>query len=155
EGVNESRWTTYGRPNQPETLSWKRKVDDRRAELPLRVRAHINELVELGEETGQVTTGLRVEVLQGLAHEVTLALPDGLAINQVDGPTVGDWDTADRLLHVRLLDPVSTEVSFVVQAEARTPRAGSIAVPLVRMPSAERETGGVAVDVVGAGEIGE
>jgi hypothetical protein len=154
EATNESRWTTYGRPNQLETLAWKRKVDDRRAELPLRVRAHINELVELGEETGQTTTGVRIEVLQGLAREVTLSLPDGLAINQVDGATVGDWDIADRLLHVRLLDPVSTEVSFVVQAEARTPRAGSITVPLVRMPSAERETGGVAVSVVGAGEIG-
>ena len=35
----------------------------------------------------------------------------------------------------------------------RAPREGPIAVPLVRMPSAERESGGVAVDVVGAGEI--
>jgi hypothetical protein len=39
ETANESRWTAFGRPNQPLTLSWKRKVDDRRAELPLRVRA--------------------------------------------------------------------------------------------------------------------
>jgi hypothetical protein len=53
-----------------------------------------------------------------------------------------------------LLEPVATEVSFIVQAETRAPREGSIAVPLVRMPFAERETGGVAVDVVGAGEIG-
>ena len=35
----------------------------------------------------------------------------------------------------------------------RVPRDGSVVVPLVRMPSAERETGGVAVDVVGAGEV--
>ena len=37
ETGNESRWTVFGRPNQPLTMSWKRKVDDRRAELPLRV----------------------------------------------------------------------------------------------------------------------
>src|SRR5262249_34740914 len=43
----------------------------------------------------------------------------------------------------------------VVQADARTPREGSIAIPLVRVPAAERETGGVAVDVAGAGEIGD
>ena len=35
----------------------------------------------------------------------------------------------------------------------RAPREGSIAIPIVRMPAAERETGGVAVDVIGAGEI--
>ena len=40
----------------------------------------------------------------------------------------------------------------MVSGETRAPREGSVVVPLVRMPSAERETGGVAVDVVGAGE---
>jgi hypothetical protein len=59
------------------------------------------------------------------------------------------------LLRVRLLDPTFTEASFVVRGETRAPREGSVVVPLVRMPSAERETGGVAVDVVGAGEISE
>ena len=59
------------------------------------------------------------------------------------------------MLRVRLLDPVATETSFVVQGETRAPREGAVAVPLVRVPSAERETGGVAVDVVGAGEIAE
>src|SRR4030095_686877 len=34
EAAGESRWTTFGRPNQMLTLSWKRKVDDRRAEQP-------------------------------------------------------------------------------------------------------------------------
>ena len=39
----ESRWTAFGRPNQPLTLSWKRKVDDRRAEQPLRMRARVTQ----------------------------------------------------------------------------------------------------------------
>src|SRR5262249_23606884 len=39
--------------------------------------------------------------------------------------------------------------------EMRVPRDGRIAVPVIRMPGAERETGGIAVDVVGAGEIVE
>jgi hypothetical protein len=154
EAASESRWTAFGRPNQPMTLSWKRKVDDRRAELPLRVRARVTQVVGLGEDSCQVAAAVRVEVLQGLARDVTLALPPGLVVNQVNGATVGDWEAGGGLLRVRLLEPVATEVSFVVQAETRAAREGSIAVPLVRMPSAERETGGVAVDVVGAGEIG-
>jgi hypothetical protein len=54
---------------------------------------------------------------------------------------------------VRLLDPVSTEVSFVVQGESRLAADGEVSVPLVRVPAAERETGGVAISVLGAGEI--
>ena len=155
EAANESRWIAFGRPNQPLTLSWKRRVDDRRADQPLRVRARVTEVVGLGEETCQVAAAVRVEVLQGLAREITLALPAGLVVNQVDGATVGDWESTGGMLRVRPLEPVATEISFVVQAEMRAPREGTIVVPLVRMPSAERETGGVAVDVAGAGEIAE
>ena len=153
ETANESRWTAFGRPNQALTMTWKRKVDDRRADLPLRVRARVTEFVGLGEDTCQVAAAVRVEVLQGLARELSIAIPAGLVVNQVNGPTVADWEASGSLLRVKLLEPTATEVSFVVGGDARTARDGSIAVPLVRMPSAERETGGVAVDVVGAGEI--
>lgn len=153
EAANESRWTAFGRPNQPLTLSWKRKVDDRRAEQPLRVRARVTQVAGLGEDACQVTAAVRVEVLQGLAREVTVALPAGFVVNQVNGATVGDWDVNGSTLRVRLLEPVATETSFVVQGESRAPREGTVVVPLVRIPSAERETGGVAVDIVGAGEI--
>jgi len=153
EAGGESRWTAYGRPNQPLALSWKRKVDDRRAELPVRVRARVTSVVGLSEDACQTSASVRVEVLQGLAREIALAIPPGLVVNQVNGSTVADWESAGGILRVRPLDPVATDISFVVQAEMRVPREGPIAVPLVRVPSAERETGGVAVDVVGAGEV--
>src|SRR5438876_575786 len=54
ETAGESRWTAYGRPNQPLTLSWKRKIDDRRAELPVRVRARLTTLVGLTDDVHQV-----------------------------------------------------------------------------------------------------
>ncbi|HEV2982852.1 MAG TPA: hypothetical protein VGX46_00615, partial [Vicinamibacterales bacterium] len=155
EATNESRWTAFGRPNQALTMTWKRKVDDRRAEQPLRVRARVTEVVGLGEDACQLAAAVRVEVLQGLAREISIAIPTGLVVNQVNGATVADWETSGGLLRVKLLEPTGTEVSFVVAGDARTARDGSIAVPLVRMPSAERETGGVAVDVTGAGEINE
>ena len=153
ETATETRWTAYGRPGQAMTLTWKRKVDDRRAEQPLRVRARVTHMVGLGEDACQVAAAVRVEVLQGLAREVSVAIPSGLVVNQVNGATVADWETGNGLLRVRLLEPTATEVSFVVAGEVKTPRDGSIAVPLVRVPAAERETGGVAVDVTGAGEI--
>jgi hypothetical protein len=153
ETATESRWTVFGRPGQTLTLTWKRKVDDRRAELPLRTRARVTSIVGLGEDVVQLTANVRIEVLQGLARDVSLALPSGLVVNQVNGGTIADWDADNGTVRVRLLDPITSEVSFVVQGEMRAPREGWIVVPLLRVPSAERESGGIAVDVVGAGEI--
>jgi hypothetical protein len=153
ESPAESRWTALGRPNQPLAFSWKRKADDRRAEQPLRYRARIASVVGLGEEISSVSSTVRVEVQQGLAREVTLAVPQGLSINQVNGATIADWDIKGGQLRVRLLDPVATQLSFIVQGESRLPPDGDVDVPLVRAPAAERETGGVAISVLGAGEI--
>ena len=153
ESATESKWTALGRANQPLAFSWKRKADDRRAELPLRYRARIASALGLGEEVSTMSSSVRVEVTQGLAREVTLDLPPGLIVNQVNGATVADWDVKGTMLRVRLLDPVSSELSFVVQGESRLPADGDVNVPLVRAPAAERETGGIAISVLGAGEI--
>ena len=153
ESAVESRWTALGRINQPLAFSWKRKVDDRRAEQPLRFRARVASVVGLGEEVSSITSSVRAEVQQGLARDISLAIPAGMVINQVNGATVADWEVANGTLRVRLLDPVATEVSFVVVGESRLAADGEITVPMIRIPGAERETGGVAVSVLGAGEI--
>jgi hypothetical protein len=155
ESATESRWLVYGSPGRPLAFSWKRKADDRRATLPLRARARIIELVALGEETTQVTASVRVEVTQGIARQIELALPDGLIVNQVQGATVGDWNQLLGCLTVSFLEPIATDASLVLNAEMRIPREGSLTIPIVRWPAAERETGGIAVDVVGPGEIGD
>jgi hypothetical protein len=153
ETATESRWTALGRANQPLAFSWKRKADDRRAEQPLRFRARIASVVGLGEEVSALSANVRIEVQQGVAREVTLDVPPGMVINQVNGATVADWEVKGNLLRVRLLDPVFTELSFVVLGESRLPPDGDVNVPLIRVPAAERETGGVAISVLGAGEI--
>jgi hypothetical protein len=149
----ESRWVVFGSPGRPLSFTWKRKADDRRAELPLRTRARITELVALGEDATIVTAGVQVEVTQGQARQAVVALPPGLVVNQVAGPTVADWEFDRTTLTVTFLDPIATQTSVVITGELRTPRDGSIAIPIVRVPAAERETGGVAVDVSGPGEI--
>src|SRR5262245_20910910 len=136
DASGESRWTIFGRPNAPLAVSWKRRVDDRRADMPVRVRARITQLVGLGEDACQVSAAVRVEILQGLARDVTLQIPRGLVVNQVNGPTVADWESAGGVLRVSLLEPAAAEASFVVVGDARTAREGTVAVPIVRMPSA-------------------
>jgi hypothetical protein len=56
-------------------------------------------------------------------------------------------------LTVSFIEPVQNTARFTVNGELRLPRSGKLDVPLIRLPAAERETGGVAVEVLGAGEI--
>lgn len=149
------RWVAYGRARQPLVIGWKKRADDVRGAQPLKWRGSVTELVGLGEETSPVTAAVRVEVVQGLAQSIDVALPEGLTVNQVSGPLVAEWDVRPGTLRVGFLEPVASVVAFTIGGEARVLREGSVPVPLVRLPAAERETGGVAVEVLGAGEIGD
>jgi hypothetical protein len=155
EGATGSRWVANGRGNEPLTFAWRRKVDDARANLPLRLRGSITQLVGLGEDATQINAEVQVEVMQGLANEVRVQLPEQLTVNQVSGAMVADWDVSNNELKVLFIEPVEKTARFTLNGELRMPRAGKLDIPLIRLPSAERETGGVAVEVLGAGEIKE
>ena len=153
ESATGSRWIANGRGNEPLTFAWRRKVDDSRANQPLRLRGKLTQLVGLGEDTTQVNAEVQVEVLQGIAPEVRLQLPDQFTVNQVSGATVADWEVSARELTVSFIEPVQDSARFTVSGEVRLPRAGKLEVPLMRLHTVERESGGVAVEVLGAGEI--
>ena len=155
ESATGSRWIANGRGTEPLTFAWRRRVDDQRATQPLRLRGAVTELVGLGEDTTQVNAEIQVEVLQGLAQEIRVQLPEQFTVNQVSGAMVADWDASSRELTVTFIEPVQNTARFTVSGELRLPRSGKLDVPLIRLPAAERETGGVAVEVLGAGEIKE
>ena len=109
----------------------------------------------MGEDATQVNAEIQIEVVQGLADEVRVQLPEQLTVNQVSGATVADWDVANHELKVLFIEPVQNTARFTLSGELRLPRAGKFDVPLLRLPNAERETGGVGIEVLGAGEIKE
>jgi hypothetical protein len=94
-----------------------------------------------------------LEVVQGAAREVQVVVPDGVAINQVSGATVADWRHERTTLTVTFLEPARADTTFTIAGDLKAPRQGDITIPLLRVPSAERETGGIAVDVAGSGEV--
>jgi hypothetical protein len=155
ESATGSRWIANGRGGEPLTFAWRRKVDDTRASQPLRFRGSVSQLVGLGEDATQVNAEVQVEVMQGLANEVRVQLPEHLTVNQVSGAMVADWDVANNELKVVFIEPVQTTARFTLSGELRIPRAGRLDIPLLRLPNAERETGGVGIEVLGAGEIKE
>jgi len=151
---SEGAWLAYGRGNEPLVFSWRRKiVEQPREVLPLRMRGSLVQLVGLGEDSSTLTAEVSLEVIQGQARQVKLRVPDGVTVNQVPGAMVADWEVKAGELTVSFLDLLAAGARFVVQAEAKLPREGAIAIPLLRLVDVERETGGVAVEVLGAGEI--
>ncbi|MBN1566651.1 MAG: hypothetical protein JXA73_02315 [Acidobacteria bacterium] len=150
---SDSKWLAYGRGNEALVFSWWRKADDHRSSQPLRLRGSLTELVGLGEDTTSVQAEVNAEVVQGAATEIKIRLPEKVTVNQVAGAMVADWEMKPGELGVTFLEPVEKTARFVIVGEIRLPREGQVEIPMLRLLNSERETGGVAVEVLGAGEI--
>jgi hypothetical protein len=153
ESAAESKWIAYARGNEALTFAWRRKTEDHRAAQPLRMRGSLTQLLGLGEDSTSINAEVNLEISQGAAHVAKIQIPDKVTINQVLGATVADWEMKGNELFVTFLEPVEQNARFVVTGETRSPREGQIEIPLLRLLDVERETGGVAVEVLGAGEI--
>lgn len=145
----------YGRGGEPMNIVWRRRVEHLSAALPLRMRGSLTELVALGEETASLSAEVDLEITQGAAKQVRVQVPAGVTINQVLGAGVGDWELKPGELVVTFLQAVPKSAKFVVAGEAAVLREGAINIPLLRPLDLERDNGGVAVEVLGAGEIKE
>jgi hypothetical protein len=153
EAATESKWVAYAQGNEPLVFTWKRKTEDHHASLPLRLRGSLTQLVSLGEDSTTIYAEADLEIVQGVANEVKIQLPDKVTINQVSGAMVADWEMKDGALSVIFLEPVDHSARFTINGEVRLPREGQIEIPMLRLLGSERDNGGVAVEVLGAGEI--
>ena len=153
EFSGETKWLAYGRGNEALTFTWRKKTEDHHVELPLRLRGSLTQLTSLSEDSTSMYAEANFEVVQGAAHEIRIQLPDKVTINQVSGAMVADWEMKNGELAVTFLEPIEHNARFVINGEARLPRDGIIDIPLLRLLNTERDSGGVAVEIVGAGEI--
>ncbi|MGC4050004.1 MAG: hypothetical protein QM757_11525 [Paludibaculum sp.] len=150
---SESKWLAYGGGGSILSFTWRRKTEDHRVTQALRMRGSLTELLSLGEDSTSVYTEVNLEVVQGAASQARIKVPPNITVNQVLGATVADWEVQSGEVTVKFLEPEEKSARFVITGETRLPRDGSIEIPLLGLLGAERETGGVAVDVLGAGEI--
>ena len=150
----EGAWSAFGRGDEPLVFSWRQRIIEQpREAIPVRMRGSLVQLVGLGEDGSSISAEVALEVLQGAPESVKIHVPDGVTVNQVPGATVADWEVKSGELIVTFLEPVEHAVKFVVQGEVKLSRDGAMEVPLLRLEGVERESGGVAVEVLGAGEI--
>src|SRR5579864_6962460 len=149
----ESKWLAYAHGNEPLTFTWHRKIEDHHITLPLRQRGSLTQLTSLAEDSTSLYAEVNLEVTQGAAKETRIQLPENVTINQVSGGMVADWEVKGGELVVTFLEPVEQSARFTITGETKTPRDGHIEISLLRLLNTERDTGGVAVEVLGAGEI--
>ncbi len=153
ESSGETKFLAYGRGNESLTFTWRKKTEDHHVELPLRLRGSLTQLTSLAEDSTSIYAEANFEVVQGAAQKVSLQLPETITVNQVSGAIVANWEITDGVLAVTFLEPVEHNARFIIQGEARLPKDGIINIPLLRLLNTERDTGGVAVEILGAGEI--
>ncbi len=153
ETSGETKWLAYARGNEALTFTWRKKTEDHHVDLPLRLRGSLTQLTSLAEDSTSIYAEANFEVVQGAAREVRIQLPEQITINQVSGAMVADWEMKNGELAVTFLEPVEHSARFVINGEARLPKDGIIDIPLLRLLNTERDTGGVAVEILGAGEI--
>jgi hypothetical protein len=153
ETGDESKWLAYAHGNEPLTFTWHRKIEDHHITLPLRQRGSLTQLTSLAEDSTSLYAEVNIEVTQGAAKEARIQLPENITINQVSGGMVADWEVKAGELVVTFLEPVEQSARFTITGETKTPRDGHIDIALLRLLNTERDTGGVAVEVLGAGEI--
>lgn len=149
----ESKWLAYAHGNEPLIFVWHRKIEDHHITLPLRQRGSLTQLTSLAEDSTSLYAEVNLEVTQGAAKEARIQLPESVTINQVSGGMVADWEVKSGELVVTFLEPVEQSARFTITGETKTLRDGHIEISLLRLLNTERDTGGVAVEVLGAGEI--
>jgi hypothetical protein len=116
------------------------------------MRNSLTDFVSLGEDSTSIYAQVTIDVVQGAAREVRLQLHETLSTR-----SPAQWSpigkvTAGELI-VTFLEPMEQSANFIINGETRLARDGQLNIPLLRLLNSERDTGGVAVEVLGGGEI--
>ncbi len=153
ESAGQTKWLAYGRGSEALTFTWRKKIEDHHMDQPLRLRGSLTQLTSLAEDSTSIYAEASLDVVQGAAREARIELPENVTINQVSGAMVADWEMKNGELAITFLEPVEHNARFVITGETRLPKDGIINIPLLRLLNMERDDGGTAVEVLGAGEI--
>jgi hypothetical protein len=153
EASGETKWLAYGRGNETLNFTWRKKTEDHHLDQPLRMRGSLTQLTSLAEDSTSLYAEANLDIVQGAAREARIQLPQNVTINQVSGAMVADWEMKNGELAVTFLEPVEHNARFVITGETRLPREGIVDIPLLKLENVERDEGGVAVEILGAGEI--
>src|SRR5215510_4362898 len=160
-GLVTTRATTNGNtlieaalePGKPARIWWTtREIAAPVAQREVRFLSDIKQVVSLGDSQLRVTALCDVNVIQGEATEFKMALPSGFELTTASGNSLESSDVSGNTLTLRVHDPARRNHQFLIALE-RSNRETKVDAPLLAFTGAQRETGEVLVEGVGALEM--
>lgn len=160
-GLVTSRTTANGRtlveaalePGKAARVWWTtREIAAPVAQREVRFLSDIKSVVSVGDSQLRVTALCDLTVIQGEAAEFKLPLPAGFELTTASGNTLESSDVSGGELTLRVHDPARRSHQFLIALE-RTNRETKVEAPILAFSGAQRETGELLVEGVGAMEM--
>lgn len=122
------------------------------AQREVRFLSDIKSVVSVGDSQLRLTALCDINVIQGEAAEFKVPIPDGYELTAASGSSLESSELSSGVLTLRVHDPAKRNHQFLIAIERnnREPRAEP---PLFAFTGAQRETGELLVEGIGAMEL--
>jgi hypothetical protein len=140
-------------PGKPARIWWTtREIAAPVAQREVRYLSDVKSVVSVGDSQLRVTALCDLNVVQGEPGEFKMTLPAGYELVTASGSTLESHDVTGNVLTLRVHDPARRNHQFLIAIE-RSNRETQAEAPLLAFAEAQRETGELLVEGVGAMEL--
>jgi len=160
-GLITSRSTENGRtlieaalePGKPARVWWTtREIAAPVAQREVRFLSDVKSVVSVGDSQLRLTALCDLTVIQGEAAEFKLPVPAGFEVTTASGSSLESSDATGGVLTLRVHDPARRNHQFLIALE-RSNRETNVEAPMLTFSDAQRETGELLVEGIGAMEM--
>jgi hypothetical protein len=140
-------------PGKPARVWWTtREIAAPVAQREVRFLSDIKSVVSVGDSQLRITALCDVTVIQGEAGEFRMPLPAGFEVTEATGSTLDAFEIDAGVLVLKIREGARRNHQFLVAIE-RANRETKVEAPLLTFTGAQRETGDLLVEGVGAMEL--
>ena len=140
-------------PGKPARVWWTtREVAAPLAQREVRFLSDVKTVVSVGDSQLRLTAYCDLTVIQGEAAEFKIPLPAGFELTAASGTTLESADVSNGVLTLRVFEPGQRSYQFLIAIE-RTNQENKVEAPLLAVTDAQRETGELLVEGIGAMEL--
>jgi hypothetical protein len=140
-------------PGKPARVWWTtREIAAPVAQREVRFLSDVKSVISVGDSQLRLTALCDVNVIQGEAAEFSVPIPAGYELTAASGSSLESSELSSGVLTLRVHDPAKRNHQFLIAIE-RTNREPKVEPPLFAFEGAQRETGELLVEGVGAMEL--
>ena len=141
-------------PGSPTQVSWSTRETAQASPREARLLADVKTLVTIGEAELRLVTLVDLTVVQGEPSAIEVTIPAGYEVTGVSGASLERHEERPGLIVLFVTTPSQRRHQFLVSLE-RSNSGGSFKLEtgIPALPSAQRETGEIAVEGIGTLEI--